>query len=267
MRRISSREESERISSPSTSREYRVDCLNRISPDASLANSQPEGVSFTVAKDGETIEWQKWKFRVNFDVREGIVLRNVCYDGRPLFYRMALSEMTVPYGDPRAPREFLHPLFVIHGTDCSSHSPPQVRLRLGRVRCRSDCQQPRAGMRLPRCHPLYVLFQSVLPSSHTDLFTAQTSMDSRRTRLGIPSSSRTPSVSTSRTPVSRGSTPTSVPDAQMSPVPESSSSSSSSPLATTSISCAGSSTPLRRSTTRLARRGSCPSLPSTWMRM
>ena len=25
------------------------------------------------------------------------------YDGRPLFYRMALSDMTVPYADPRRP--------------------------------------------------------------------------------------------------------------------------------------------------------------------
>ncbi|POY74648.1 putative Primary-amine oxidase [Rhodotorula taiwanensis] len=65
--------------------------------------SQPEGVSFRIAPDGETITWQKWSFRCCFDVREGMILRNVCYDGRPLFYRMALSEMTVPYGDPRSP--------------------------------------------------------------------------------------------------------------------------------------------------------------------
>ena len=65
---------------------------------------QPEGVSFKIT-DGEIIEWQKWRFVLNFDVREGIVLRNVCYDNRSIFYRLALSEMTVPYGDPRAPRE------------------------------------------------------------------------------------------------------------------------------------------------------------------
>ena len=64
--------------------------------------SQPEGVSFKVI-DGEIIEWQKWRFFVNFDLREGMVLRNITYDGRPIFYRLALSEMTVPYGDPRDP--------------------------------------------------------------------------------------------------------------------------------------------------------------------
>lgn len=64
----------------------------------SLHRSQPQGVSFDVGADGETISWQKWRFRCCFDVREGMVLRNVTYDGRPVFYRMALSEMMVPYG-------------------------------------------------------------------------------------------------------------------------------------------------------------------------
>lgn len=69
---------------------------------------QPEGVSFTIADDGETINWQKWSFKCCFDVREGMILRNVCYDGRPVFYRMALSEMTVPYGAPAPPALSLH---------------------------------------------------------------------------------------------------------------------------------------------------------------
>ncbi|KAI5480277.1 primary-amine oxidase [Pseudohyphozyma bogoriensis] len=63
--------------------------------------SQPHGVSFTV--DGEIVRWQKWSFTLNFDLREGMVLRNVMYDGRPIFYRVSTSEMTVPYGDPRSP--------------------------------------------------------------------------------------------------------------------------------------------------------------------
>jgi Cu2+-containing amine oxidase len=58
-------------------------------------------VSFTV--EGERVRWQKWDFTLNFDLREGMILRNVMYDGRPIFYRMSASEMTVPYGDPRSP--------------------------------------------------------------------------------------------------------------------------------------------------------------------
>lgn len=41
---------------------------------------QPQGVSFKVTPLGETgqlIEWQKWKFQVGFNYREGMVLYNV----------------------------------------------------------------------------------------------------------------------------------------------------------------------------------------------
>lgn len=57
---------------------------------------QPEGPSFTT--DGQLVRWQKWRFRVGFNGREGVVLYNVTYDGRNVFYRLSLSEMTVPYG-------------------------------------------------------------------------------------------------------------------------------------------------------------------------
>jgi primary-amine oxidase len=62
---------------------------------------QPDGASFNVS--GQLVTWQKWRFRVGFNYREGLVLYNVTYDGRNVFYRLALSEMTVPYGDPRRP--------------------------------------------------------------------------------------------------------------------------------------------------------------------
>jgi primary-amine oxidase len=63
---------------------------------------QPEGTSFTV--NGNQVEWQKWKFRVGFTTREGLVLHTISYndDGveRPVLYRASISEMVVPYGDP-----------------------------------------------------------------------------------------------------------------------------------------------------------------------
>jgi primary-amine oxidase len=63
---------------------------------------QPEGASFTV--DGNQVEWQKWKFRVGFTSREGLVLHTIGYndDGveRPILYRASICEMVVPYGDP-----------------------------------------------------------------------------------------------------------------------------------------------------------------------
>jgi primary-amine oxidase len=59
---------------------------------------QPEGPSFTV--EGNELRWQKWRMRITMHSREGLVLHDVAYDGRPVLYRAALSEMVVPYGDP-----------------------------------------------------------------------------------------------------------------------------------------------------------------------
>ena len=67
---------------------------------------QPEGASFKLTRVGETgyvLEWQKWSFRVGYNQREGMVLYDVRYDSRPLFYRLSLSDMNIPYADPRSP--------------------------------------------------------------------------------------------------------------------------------------------------------------------
>ncbi|KAF4965928.1 hypothetical protein FSARC_6315 [Fusarium sarcochroum] len=64
--------------------------------------TQPEGASFTISSDG-LIEWQKWRFRLGFTPREGAVLHDICYENRPVLYRLSYSELTVPYGDPRPP--------------------------------------------------------------------------------------------------------------------------------------------------------------------
>ncbi|MEL6935925.1 MAG: primary-amine oxidase [Cyanobacteria bacterium J06607_17] len=64
---------------------------------------QPEGPSFDV--NGHEISWQKWKIRIGFTPREGLVLYTVTYtdngEERPIFYRASLAEMTVPYGDTK----------------------------------------------------------------------------------------------------------------------------------------------------------------------
>ncbi|OAQ59106.1 copper amine oxidase [Pochonia chlamydosporia 170] len=67
---------------------------------------QPEGASFTITEDFEcsqVVSWQKWRLRLGFNAREGMVLYDVRYDGRPLFYRVSLSDMNIPYADPRHP--------------------------------------------------------------------------------------------------------------------------------------------------------------------
>lgn len=53
---------------------------------------QPEGASFTVS-ESNLIEWQKWRFRVTFNPREGAVLHDIRYDGRSVLYRLSISDM------------------------------------------------------------------------------------------------------------------------------------------------------------------------------
>jgi len=74
--------------------------------------TQPEGVSFKIK--GRTIEWQNWSVHVGFNYREGIVLNNITFFDkaenavRPVFYRLSLAEMVVPYGNPEHPHQRKH---------------------------------------------------------------------------------------------------------------------------------------------------------------
>ena len=100
-----------------------------------LEITQPEGASFTV--EGNSVRWQKWQFRLGFNVREGMTLHAIGYeDGgrlRPIMHRASLAEMVVPYGDPTGSNyrrnafdigefgigQFLDPLKL--GCDCLGH--------------------------------------------------------------------------------------------------------------------------------------------------
>lgn len=79
---------------------------------------QPDGPSFEV--DGFGVRWQKWRLRVGFTPREGLVLHTIGYeDGgrvRPIVHRASFSEMVIPYGDP-SPTVFFKNAFDIgeHG--------------------------------------------------------------------------------------------------------------------------------------------------------
>jgi primary-amine oxidase len=64
---------------------------------------QPEGPSFELA--GHELRWQRWRMRIGFTPREGLVLHTVSYEDqgreRPILYRASVADMVVPYGDPR----------------------------------------------------------------------------------------------------------------------------------------------------------------------
>ncbi len=68
-----------------------------------LLITQPAGPSFTL--NGHHIAWQKWEFLIGFNAREGLTIQDVRYVDqgrtRPILYRASLTEMVVPYGDPR----------------------------------------------------------------------------------------------------------------------------------------------------------------------
>jgi primary-amine oxidase len=83
---------------------YTADAVGPVRPDVKpLEIRQPDGPSFEV--DGHEVRWQKWRFRIGFSYREGLILHTITYrDGgreRPVLHRAALSDMVVPYGDPR----------------------------------------------------------------------------------------------------------------------------------------------------------------------
>ena len=69
-----------------------------------LVVTQPDGPSFRI--DGHDVVWQNWHFRVDYSPREGLVLNRIGYEQggvvRPIIYRLALSEIYVPYGTPDA---------------------------------------------------------------------------------------------------------------------------------------------------------------------
>ncbi len=88
---------------PMTDRNYAARYRKKFRDDLKpLEIVQSQGPSFVV--HGNEILWQKWRFRVGFNAREGLVLHAVAYeDGdrvRPVLHRAALSEMVVPYAHP-----------------------------------------------------------------------------------------------------------------------------------------------------------------------
>jgi primary-amine oxidase len=68
-----------------------------------LTIEQPDGPSFTL--EGHRLSWQNWSLVVGFNAREGLTIHDVRYQDRgrmrPILYRASLTEMVVPYGDPR----------------------------------------------------------------------------------------------------------------------------------------------------------------------
>jgi primary-amine oxidase len=88
---------------PPASGAYRADQVGPLREDLRpLEIVQPDGPSFEV--EGHEVRWQKWRFRVGFTQREGLVLHTLAYHDqdrwRPVLHRASYAELVIPYGDP-----------------------------------------------------------------------------------------------------------------------------------------------------------------------
>ncbi|UGS36391.1 Primary amine oxidase [Capillimicrobium parvum] len=96
-------EDRDPVALPAERGEFRADRVGPLRDDVRPIHiSQPDGPSFAV--DGHEVRWQKWRLRVGFSQREGLVLHDLGYedDGvlRPILRRASYAEMVVPYADP-----------------------------------------------------------------------------------------------------------------------------------------------------------------------
>jgi primary-amine oxidase len=64
---------------------------------------QNDGPGFDIR--GWEVRWQRWRLRLGFNAREGLVLHTVGYEDqgrvRPVIWRASVAELFVPYADPR----------------------------------------------------------------------------------------------------------------------------------------------------------------------
>jgi primary-amine oxidase len=134
---------------------YKIQPPNEYIPETQTLRNplnvvQPEGASFKVQQQGTSsvLSWQKWNFRVGFNQREGMVLYDVRYAERPLFYRLSLSDMNIPYADPRQPFA-RKSAFDVGTIPPSQHVHANVTI-VGRCWCRYNGEQSEAGVRLLR---------------------------------------------------------------------------------------------------------------------
>ncbi|WWD15630.1 hypothetical protein CI109_100052 [Kwoniella shandongensis] len=97
----------ERFAPPMAGQNYLPEQIVMDEPDFKVRDTlkplhvvQPEGVSYKL--EGRVLTWQNWKIHIGFEFREGLVLSNITYDDgakgtRPVFYRLSVAEMVVPY--------------------------------------------------------------------------------------------------------------------------------------------------------------------------
>ena len=92
------------VSLPPGSGAYAADRVGPLRDDLKpLEVIQPQGPSFEI--NGWEVRWQRWRVRLGFTAREGLVLHTVGYEEkgrvRPVVWRASVAELFIPYADPR----------------------------------------------------------------------------------------------------------------------------------------------------------------------
>ena len=92
------------VSLPPGSGAYAADRVGPLRDDLKpLEIIQPQGPSFEI--NGWEVRWQRWRVRLGFTAREGLVLHTVGYEEkgrvRPVVWRASVAELFIPYADPR----------------------------------------------------------------------------------------------------------------------------------------------------------------------
>jgi primary-amine oxidase len=94
-------EDQDGIPTPQTPGPYRLGQTGGQVALRDLRITQPDGASFEV--DGWEIRWERWRFRLGYCQREGLVVHDVRFlDGeeeRRIAHRMSIAELVIPYGD------------------------------------------------------------------------------------------------------------------------------------------------------------------------
>ena len=92
------------VSLPPGSGAYAADRVGPLRDDLKpLEITQPQGPSFEI--NGWEVRWQRWRVRLGFTAREGLVLHTAGYEDkgrvRPVIWRASVAELFIPYADPR----------------------------------------------------------------------------------------------------------------------------------------------------------------------
>ena len=142
---------------------------------------QPQGPSFEFS--GRQLSWQGWRFRIDFNAREGLVLHQITVGGRSVLHRASLAEMAVAYGEAEESRNWV--AFLDAGEYSLGRNANSLRLGcdcLGEIHYLDAVLADDEGVPYTVANAVCVHEEDVgLLWKHTDIFNAD-AVESRRSR-------------------------------------------------------------------------------------